>query len=292
MKNTGWKGNLHGHCYYCDGMGSPEEYVERALELGHAFIGFSSHVPLARHNSPWNMAAENFYKYLNHIQDLRRQYEGKIEIYCGFEMDDPYSLYTTSELCQIYEDMVSYTIGSVHYVGELPDGSLWQVDGSTEEFLRGVEELCNGSVEAAVGQYFNCIKHMLTFYQPTILGHVDKILIHPPVQQLLRIKPEFFRKRLEEIFALAKRQGTVVEINTRGLYSGRYHDYYPSRQFWPLLKVLETPVVVHSDCHAPQELDALCHKAWETAYYAGLRIIAIPQALANGPMNGSSLSCG
>lgn len=292
MKNTGWTGNLHGHCYYCDGQGSPEEYVERALELGLSFIGFSSHVPLAQHNSPWNMAAENFYKYLNHIQDLRRQYDDKIKIYCGFEMDDPYGLYNTTELRQIYEDIVDYTVGSVHYAGELWDGSLWQVDGSAAAFMRGVEELWKGSMEEAVSRYFDCIKHLLTIYQPTVLGHVDKVLVHAPVQEFYRIKPELFRERLEEIFALASRQRVVVEINTRGLYTGRYHDYYPARDFWPLLKKFNTPVVIHSDCHAPDELDALCQQAWDEAHSAGLHVIPIPPALANGSMNTTSPSCG
>lgn len=271
-----WAGNLHGHCYYCDGKEKPEEYVLKALELGHRYIGFSSHIPLARHRSHWNMAPENFYKYLNEVQYLKRDFAGSILILCAFEMDDPYSLYTCQDLRELYSDLVDYTVGSVHYLDVLPDGSLWEVDGATETFMKGVEDLCNGSMEMTLSRYFDRLLEMLNASRPTIAGHVDKVIIHEPVKAFVRENPGFYEQKILAVFRAIKNLGITLEINTRGLYTGRNNDVYPARRFWPYLKEFQIPVVITSDCHQPEELAEGCKKIRQEALSAGLNVVDLP----------------
>ncbi|MCS6980422.1 MAG: histidinol-phosphatase HisJ family protein [Flavobacteriales bacterium] len=275
-----WAGNLHGHSYYCDGIESPEAYVQMALAKGHRFIGFSSHIPLAHHSSTWNMAPEKFFDYLNEIHQLKKDYSGLIKIFCGFEMDDPFSLYSCAELRDVYEDFVDYTVGSLHYAGTLPDGSLWEVDGATEKFMRGVDALCDGSIRKAVEVYFSRLREMLIQSRPTVAGHLDKILIHEPVREFQKAEPEFFDLLMGDLLSEVVRLGIVVEINTRGLYTGRHNDYYPSRRHWLFLRKYQIPVVIHSDCHAPEEVDQLCQEAWEEALEHGLNVKTLPTSLA------------
>lgn len=275
-----WAGNLHGHCHYCDGIGKPEDYVLKALELGHRFIGFSSHVPLAGYRSSWNMAPENFYNYLNEIQSLKRDFEGSIRILCAFEMDDPYSLYSCEDLRELYSDFVDYTVGSVHYLDVLPDGTLWEVDGVTETFMRGVEELCDSSLEAALNLYFKRLTDMLHISRPTIAGHVDKVAIHEPVKAFIRKHPDFYEEKILEVFRSIKALGITLELNTRGLYTGRNDDVYPARRFWPHLKQLQVPVVITSDCHRTEELEANCHALWQEALSAGLHVVDLPPEIS------------
>lgn len=271
-----WPGNLHGHCHYCDGVGKPEEYVLKALDAGHLFIGFSSHVPLAAHRSSWNMAPENFYNYLNEIQELKRDFEGSIRILCAFEMDDPYSLYSCQELRELYSDFVDYTVGSVHYLTILDDGTLWEVDGTTENFMQGVNKACGGSIEEALNQYFDRLQDMLRSSRPTLAGHIDKIIIHEPVRAFVRDNPDFYEQKILAVFHTIKSLGITLEINTRGLYTGRSEDVYPARRFWPHLKALQIPVVITSDCHRPEELEEGCSFLWQEACEAGLNVVDLP----------------
>lgn len=277
-----WQGNLHGHCYYCDGEGRPEEYVMRALELGHSFIGFSSHVPLTVHRSSWNMAPENFYGYLNEIQELKRKYEGKIHVFCAFEMDDPYSLYTCQDLRELYSDFVDYTVGSVHYLDTLPDGTLWEVDGATEKFMRGVEQLCNGSMRVALEKYFHRLTSMLRTSQPVVVGHIDKVVIHEPVKSFVKEHAGMYEDAMCRTLECISTLGLTMELNTRGLYTGRHDDIYPARRFWPYIKELQIPVVINSDCHRPEELEEVCRATFQQAVEAGLNVVSLPSGLNAG----------
>ena len=58
-----------------------------------------------------------------------------------------------------------------------------------------------------------------------------------------------------ETLEIVKSTGCVCEINTRGLYKGRYNDYYPSKDIIHIMNTMEIPVVVSTDAHCPDDLD-------------------------------------
>jgi len=274
-----WAGNVHGHTDYCDGKGKPVEYIEFAIRKKHLLIGFSSHIPLMNHQSNWNMKKENFYRYINEINDLKVNFKGVIDVFCGFEMDDPYSLYTCSELRNLYEDMVDYTIGSVHYLGVLKNGELWEVDGSTEMFLSGVQEIFDGDLQKTIMHYFKRMREILLESRPDILGHLDKIMIHQSLRDFVNKNEQLYLDEVNSVLDICAQLGIIVEINTRGLYTKRLNNFYPARTLWQFLKQKNIPIVVTSDCHHPEELDNYCTEVHQEAKLFGLNLIDIQEFL-------------
>ena len=59
----------------------------------------------------------------------------------------------------------------------------------------------------------------------------------------------------EETLELAKENNCICEINTRGIYKGRYNDYYPSKEIIKIMNEKNIPAVVSTDAHHPDDLD-------------------------------------
>jgi histidinol-phosphatase (PHP family) len=96
--------NLHTHTTYCDGKDTPEQMVRAAIAQGFDSIGFSEHAPT---RSPSTPNEEKLAAYRNEIRTLAREYEGKIDIFCGLE----YDFYS-----EFAPEGFDYLIGSVHYL--------------------------------------------------------------------------------------------------------------------------------------------------------------------------------
>jgi histidinol-phosphatase (PHP family) len=124
--------NFHTHCEYCDGKGPLQDYVEAARLLGMLSLGFSSHAPVP-FNTKWCMKAERLNEYISDIDKIKRQDAG-IDIYTGLEVD--YIPNVVSP--EVFKKKLDYTIGSVHFVDMLPDGSHWEIDGLHSFFLEGL----------------------------------------------------------------------------------------------------------------------------------------------------------
>ena len=94
------KFNYHTHTTYCDGKNTPLEIVQKALKLGISELGFSGHAsmpPLRGGDTSYCMTVENTVKYREEIFRLKKEFSGKIKIFCGIEKD-----YYSSDLSLIH----------------------------------------------------------------------------------------------------------------------------------------------------------------------------------------------
>ena len=64
----------------------------------------------------------------------------------------------------------------------------------------------------------------------------------------------WYRNQVEETLQLIQKTGSMVEINTRGYYRYGQSDLYPGRAIVSRIAELGIPVVINSDCHAPNEI--------------------------------------
>ena len=132
--------NYHTHCSYCDGKGEAREYAEAAVAKGFTALGFSSHAP-SPFFSDWVMQEKNLPLYLAEIQRLKNQYEGRLQIYLGLEID---FVPGESSPAKFSELVLDYTIGSIHYTpGAISDLYL-TVDGDDLEFSENLEKNFSG----------------------------------------------------------------------------------------------------------------------------------------------------
>ena len=76
------KANYHTHTTLCDGASTPRENAEAALKLGFTHLGFSGHMDADVHM--------DFDRYVSEVGALRKEYEGRLEILCGVELDALY----------------------------------------------------------------------------------------------------------------------------------------------------------------------------------------------------------
>ena len=122
------KSNLHTHSIYSDGRDTPEEIVERAIDIGFTSIGFSEHAEDCSGDDDIILKKKDYPDYFNLLNQLKEKYGNKIEIYKGLELD-AYSYGPEIEL--------DYTIGSVHYLKK--DNRYYAVDESLDNLKETID---------------------------------------------------------------------------------------------------------------------------------------------------------
>lgn len=87
--------NLHTHTLYSDGDFTVEEVVRSAYEGGLTHVAITDHFETCKIINP--LKRMDFEGYLRDIQAARTQYQGKLEVLAGVEID------TNPERCDLYE---------------------------------------------------------------------------------------------------------------------------------------------------------------------------------------------
>jgi histidinol-phosphatase (PHP family) len=78
------KADFHVHTTFCDGAEAPEAMVRAALEQGLSAVGFSGHSHTAFDES-WCMSVAGTARYRAELARLKREYAGRIAVFCGVE---------------------------------------------------------------------------------------------------------------------------------------------------------------------------------------------------------------
>ncbi|MEM7659863.1 MAG: histidinol-phosphatase [Bacteroidota bacterium] len=246
--------NYHSHSHYCDGKSAPREHLEMAVEKGFYAFGCSSHAPVSFPNS-WCMPREKLGAYVAEIRSLGEAFADRLKVFVGLEVD-----YIPGEITPhsdwIQAAGLDYTVGSVHFVDQFPDGTHWGIDGTYQEFLRGLEEIWQGDIEAAASRYYELTLEMVREARPTMVGHLDKFKMHALKSGKLSETETWYRKLMEETLTQLAETGIIVEVNTRGRYKKKLENPYPS--FWVLERMYELgiPICLNSDSHATREIAA------------------------------------
>jgi histidinol-phosphatase (PHP family) len=237
--------NVHTHSSFCDGKGTLEEFSVAAINAPLLSLGFSSHAPLP-FSCSWCMRPESFPSYLKEIESL----ENMLPIYKGLEVDFIPEVISPKD----FRDRLDFTIGSIHFVDSFPDGKHWEIDGPHDSFLAGLTTIFGSDFQAAASRYFELTREMLRSSAPTIVGHLDKIKIQNVGNKFFNESDLWYRAEIVNTLNVLKSSGSILEVNTRGLYQGKSETCYPSP--WVLERALEKniPVTISSDAHHPKDL--------------------------------------
>jgi len=248
MKTT----NYHTHTVFCDGMAEAAFFVDEAVRQGMASLGFSAHAPV---NFPtfYTMNPERIGEYYDVIHRLKREYAGRLDIYCGLEAD--YFPDIMPEVQALYSGYSwDYIIGSVHFIGVYPNGRRWCFDGPHEEFLEGWREIMDSDPLLPIRQYFEITREMVRAMKPDVVGHLDKIKMQYRPDCMVPDTHPFFRKQLMATLEEIAATDCIVEVSTRGIFNGQTGDYFPGRRAIAEMKKMGIPVTISSDAHSPAEL--------------------------------------
>ncbi len=261
--------NYHGHSHYCDGKGELEDYVKAALEIGIKTMGFSSHAPLP-FDCLWTMREEDLPVYRKEITRLQEKYKEEIQLYASLEVDYiPGIMSPDHEI--IRQLNLDYTVGSVHFIDNFPDGTPFEADGSREVFVDAIEQVFSGDAKKLVKQYYALMRQMLTETNPTILGHLDKIKIHNSPEVLYDENAPWYRDEVMQVLEVLARRDIIMEINTRGIYKKKCDATYPSAWIVKEAKKKNIRVTINSDAHHPREITGCFDIAADMLREAGYR---------------------
>lgn len=236
------------HSTYCDGKSELMDYVDQARKLNMISIGFSSHAPVP-FPTKWCMKAERFDDYLTDIEKIKKS-NPFVEIYEGLEVD----FIPTMTSPNLFRDKLDYTVGSIHFIENFPDGTPWEIDGTHTLFLKGYSEIFNSNIQEVITRYFHLTREMITTACPSIVGHLDKIKIQNPGYKFYKETDAWYRDEVKKTIDLIHSSGSIVEVNTRGIYQKKTDTTYPSPWILELLHQKNIPVTISSDAHHSDDI--------------------------------------
>lgn len=247
--------NYHSHTHFSDGKGKPEEFIEAAIEQGLRAYGISDHGPHP-FSGDANLKTEAVQAYVHSILKLKEQYEGKIELYCGLEVDYiPDYIDVNSNV--IKQAGLDYTICSVHHAGFFEadeNGSIkvFSIDNSAKGLQKGIDQIYDGDTRAMVERYYELTRKMLTTTQPDVLGHLDRIKKNNMHQPFFDEKEQWYKAAIEETVDVIAQSDVIVEVNTKSYYKN--YTTEPDPSYWILEMLLDRNVPIHvsGDTHQPE----------------------------------------
>jgi len=243
--------NYHSHCSFCDGRAPFEEFVKEAISQGFYSYGVSSHAPLP-FPTRWTMEWEQMEAYLDEFKNLRSKYADEIELYVGLEID-----YLNEEsnpsVARFTELPLDYRIGSVHLLYDAA-GEVVDIDCSPAVFKERVDRHFNGDVLRVIRMYFDRLFRMVELGGFDVLGHADKMHYNASCYHPGLLDEPWYEALMKDYFSLVASRGYLVEINTKAYDS--LGTFYPNSRYWELMKEYQIKVLVNSDAHYPERINA------------------------------------
>lgn len=234
--------NIHTHTVFSDGKNTMREMIERAIDLDFASLGFSDHSETVFFSEE-SMKEDRYATYRAQARDMKKEYEGAIEVFCGIEMD---------YCSDLDPDDFDYVIGSVHYL-PTPDSSCSPVDFDLEHQMKHIHDFCKGKKEEYAKIYYDTlVRHaQKTPYQ--VQGHFDLLNKFGLFDDEGETYRHLALEALDEILAITP----FIEMNTGAIARGCRNAPYPAP--FLLQRILEKKgkVILNGDSHHIDHLN--CH---------------------------------
>ncbi len=219
--------NYHTHTTKCShATGTEREYIERAIENGIKYMGFSEHVPFVLPDGSefkFRLPTKDAEKYFADINLLREEFKDKIDIKIGFEMEY-YPDYFEKTLKYVLDLGAEYLILGQHFLRNELSGIPGTYRGHTDPAY--LTEYVDTVITAMKSGYFTYIAHPDVF---KFLGD-DEIYISE-MRRLCRASTEY---------------NIPLEVNFSGI---RTENFYPGDKFWKIAGEEQSPTVFGFDAH-------------------------------------------
>ncbi len=242
--------NLHSHTQFCDGNAEMEAFVSAAVKSGFEDYGFSPHSPVPV-DSPCNMKFSDVGIYFSEVGRLKNIYAGRINLYASMEID-----YLGEEWgpSNGYFDSLplDYRIGSVHFVPS--SFGYIDVDGRYTAFRDKMSKFFDNDIEHVVRLFYRQSIEMIEKGGFDIIGHFDKIGHNAGHFKEGIEEEEWYFKLVVRTIEAIKDHNLIVEINTKALAD--HNRLFPNLRYFDLIKKYEIPVLINSDAHYPELINA------------------------------------
>lgn len=269
--------NIHMHTRFCDGGEEPVSYVRSAIEKGLVSVGFSAHAPVP-FDTNWALSCHRLQSYIEEITRLKEEFNSQIQVYLGLELDYFPDIVPYSKSI-LASGTFDYFIGSVHFIDAFPDGRRWTIDCPNDEFRIGFSQIFDNDPVEVTRKYFDYTRKMIRDLNPPVIGHIDKLKMQYHPDCYIPENHPVFREELLKTFETAQKAGSIVEINTRGIYKNGYGDSYPGRELFAVMNQMGLKVTVNSDAHLPHEITGEFQTVFNALRKSGFKTYSV---LLNG----------
>lgn len=232
------KFNLHTHTARCGhAEGLDIQYIHSAIDAGFTTLGFSEHIPYPEMHLPaCRMFYEQKNEYLNTIQDLRKEFQDRIKIYVGYE--------------------VEYMNDHIDFLMQMKQECDYMILGQHCREI-GYEYDCYCS-DQDVLTYVRQIEEALNLGIITYVAHPDYFMLGR------RLYSEVCIEAAHRIARASIQHDIPLEINLNGFHYGKktyqFTDKpgqieerypYPFREFWDIISSYGCKVLYGFDAHSP-----------------------------------------
>lgn len=259
--------DIHVHSLFSsDSEESMENHIERAIELGMSYIGFSDHQDydaflLAPNNYNYLLGDNGDTEaYLQKICGLKEKYKGRIRVLAGVELGIRPHL---GELLRAYVSRHSfdYIIASTHGFNGYDGGDPRLHEGKTAK-------------ETITGYFQTELQNMKAFHDYDIWGHLDYIVRHTP-GKCDAVAYDDYRDLLDEILTLLINEGKGLDCNTNLLALG-WSEFHPHREILKRYRELGGEIISFgSDAHEWKAVGRAFNKAVDIAKECGFTRYAV-----------------
>ncbi len=250
--------NYHSHTEFCDGRASMAEIANAAFNAGFKTWGVSPHSPICCPSGA-NMKAEDVGEYIREASRLKEVYRDKMCILKGMEID--YVSHEFGPHIEYFQALpLDYRIGSVHFV-RTREGKPVDVDGPAERFLKFLESEYEGDIDYVARTYFKMELEMLELGGFDIIGHLDKIGDNGSHAKSDLESQSWYEEYVDKVIAKAVEKNVIIEINTKKF--NICNRFFPAERWWPYLKKYNAKLVLSTDAHYPDKVDAGYSEAYE-----------------------------
>jgi histidinol-phosphatase (PHP family) len=247
--------SMHTHTIFCDGKDDIETMCRAAYEKNLFAVGFSSHAPIDKQlgwETDWNMKSSRVDEYVSQVLSAKERWHGKLNVFLGLEVD-----YIKGKRSPLDSDItklnLDYIIGSVHYLFPENGAQAFTIDGSQEEFDKGLHEGFDGDAQKLMQYYYDAVSQMIQAGGFDIIGHADLIKKNTLGKNLWQRETEEVRQK--EIAHMAANAGLVFEVNTGGINRNKIQETYPSLSFLNFIKNFNVPVIITADAHCAKDIN-------------------------------------
>ncbi len=274
-----WRVSLHGghsgeFCEHAEG--SLRSILEAAERAGYAVFGVSEHMPRVEPRYLYTTEREKgwtvqtletlFERYAVAIRELAREFEGRLVVLCGFEIE----VVPPDRWVQLVERYrrdyaFDYIVGSVHFIR---DGGI-DSDPDEPDTRRAIIEC--GGVENLAVEYYRAMAEMVQAVRPEVVAHFDlvRLLAHRVGEPRAAETPRVRDAALNALEAVQS-AGSLLEVNTAGIRKGLGAPY-PADWIVQTAAAMGIPFCFSDDSHRPEQVGFGLEAAREHLLRNGVR---------------------
>lgn len=135
------------------------------------------------------------------------------------------------------------------------------IDGSFENFRRKMDVNFHGDIEYVVRTFFSRSADMIEAGGFDILGHFDKIAQNAGCYSPGIEDTPLYRRLVDGLIDMIADRRLLTEINTKAY--ARFGRFFPAERHFRRIVDAGVPVLVNSDAHYPDLINASRNEAFE-----------------------------